>query len=283
MSFENTFKNIDDILYKDAGCDSELDYAEQISWMLFLKYLDDLEQTRGMESELKGEDYTFIIEPEYRWSTWAQPLKDDGSLDENAKKQGMDLLEFVNQELWPYLRGFETARTGTIEHRIGEVFNELSNRIQSGYNLRDCIDLIGKLKFQTSEEKHELSELYESRIKNMGNAGRSGGQYYTPRPLIRTMIDVLNPKVGETIYDGACGSAGFLVEAYNHLTEKNNNLSATQLQTIKTKTLYGKEKSPLAYLLGVMNMILHGVDTPNIKKMNTLINAQKKNEALTIP
>lgn len=270
MSFENTFKNIDDILYKDAGCDSELDYAEQISWMLFLKYLDDLEETRKMSAELKGDDYEYIIEEDYRWSSWAQPLTADGKVDDNAKKTGVDLIEFVNKDLWPYLRKFSEKSPKTIEHRIGEIFNELNNRIQSGYNLRDCIDRISQLKFQTSEEKHELSDLYETRIKNMGNAGRNGGQYYTPRPLIRTMVQMLDPKVGETIYDGACGSAGFLVEAYNYLTEKNKNLSATEFETIQTKTLYGREKSPLAYLIGVMNMILHGVEVPNIEKDNTL-------------
>lgn len=270
MSFENTFKYIDDILYKDAGCDSELDYAEQISWMLFLKYLDDLEETRKMSAELKGDDYEYIIEEEYRWSSWAQPLTTDGKIDENAKITGVDLIEFVNKDLWPYLRKFSEKSPKTIEHRIGEIFNELNNRIQSGYNLRDCIDRISELKFQTSEEKHELSDLYETRIKNMGNAGRNGGQYYTPRPLIRTMVQMLNPKVGETIYDGACGSAGFLVEAYNYLSEKNKNLSATEFETIQTKTLYGREKSPLAYLIGVMNMILHGVEVPNIEKDNTL-------------
>ena len=270
MSFENTFKYIDDILYKDAGCDSELDYAEQISWMLFLKYLDDLEKTRKISAELKGENYDYVIDQEYRWSTWAQPLKADGKVDENAKKTGIDLIEFVNKRLWPYLKKFIEKSPKTIDHRIGEIFTELNNRIQSGYNLRDCIDRINDLKFQTSEEKHELSDLYETRIKNMGNAGRNGGQYYTPRPLIRTMVQMINPKVGETVYDGACGSAGFLVEAYNYLTEKNKNLSATDFETIQTKTLYGREKSPLAYLIGVMNMILHGVEVPNIEKDNTL-------------
>ena len=268
--FEQTFKNIDNILFKDAGCDSELDYAEQISWMLFLKYLDDLESLRSMEAELEGIDYKFILEEKFRWSTWAQPLKSDGKVDEGSKIDGVDLIQFVNKELWPYLRTFVDSNKQTIEYRIGEIFSELNNRIQSGYNLRECINLIGALKFQTSEEKHELSELYETRIKNMGNAGRNGGQYYTPRPLIRTMVELINPKVGETIYDGACGSAGFLVEAYNYLTRDKSKLNATDFEIIQTKSLYGKEKSPLAYLLALMNLILHGIEVPNIIKTNTL-------------
>lgn len=268
--FEQTFKNIDDILFKDAGCDSELDYAEQISWMLFLKYLDDLESSRSMEAELKGVDYNFILEEKFRWSTWAQPIKSDGKIDESSKLDGVDLIQFINKELWPYLRTFVEKDKQSIEYRIGEIFSELNNRIQSGYNLRECINLIGALKFQTSDEKHELSELYETRIKNMGNAGRNGGQYYTPRPLIRTMVELIDPKIGETIYDGACGSAGFLVESYNYLTRDKKKISPSDFQTIQTKTLYGKEKSPLAYLLALMNLILHGIEVPNIIKTNTL-------------
>jgi len=268
--FEQVFKNIDDLLFKDEGCDTEIDYAEQISWMLFLKYLDDLEKSRELESEISGKEYKSIIDEEHRWSTWAEPLKDDGSSDYNKKLTGDDLIEFVNGDLWVYLKGFIDSQPKTIQHRIGEIFTELKNEIKSGYTLRECIDLISQLKFQKSEEKHELSDLYETRIKNMGNAGRSGGQYYTPRPLIRALVKVIDPQVGETIYDGACGSAGFLVEAYNHLMLSKEKLSVDEFNTIQTKTLFGKEKSPLAYLIGIMNMILHGIEEPNIRRTNTL-------------
>ena len=268
--FEQVFKNIDDLLFKDEGCDTEIDYAEQISWMLFLKYLDDLEKSRELESEISGKEYKSIIDEEHRWSTWAEPLKDDGSSDYNKKLTGDDLIEFVNGDLWVYLKGFIDSQPKTIQHRIGEIFTELKNEIKSGYTLRECIDLISQLKFQKSEEKHELSDLYEARIKNMGNAGRSGGQYYTPRPLIRALVKVIDPQVGETIYDGACGSAGFLVEAYNHLMLSKEKLSVDEFNTIQTKTLFGKEKSPLAYLIGIMNMILHGIEEPNIRRTNTL-------------
>ncbi|MAO45623.1 MAG: type I restriction endonuclease subunit M [Crocinitomicaceae bacterium] len=268
--FEQVFKNIDNLLFKDEGCDTEIDYAEQISWMLFLKYLDDLEKSRELESEISGKEYKSIIDEEHRWSSWAEPLKDDGSSDYNKKLTGGDLIEFVNGDLWVYLRGFINSEPKTIQHRIGEIFTELKNEIKSGYTLRECIDLISQLKFQKSEEKHELSDLYEARIKNMGNAGRSGGQYYTPRPLIRALVKVIDPQLGETIYDGACGSAGFLVEAYNHLMLVKEKYSVDEFNTVQTKTLFGKEKSPLAYLIGIMNMILHGIEEPNIRRTNTL-------------
>ncbi len=124
--------------------------------------------------------------------------------------------------------------------------------------------------FRLYEEKHELSHLYEAKIKNMGNAGRNGGEYYTPRPLINTIIKVVAPKIGETIYDGACGSAGFLVESFNYLTQNQSKLSSSQIATLQNKTFYGKEIKSLAYIIGIMNMILHGIEAPNIRHMNTL-------------
>ena len=166
-------------------------------------------------------------------------------------------------------QNFRTKESAdTIEYKIGEIFSELKNRIQSGYNLREVVNLIDELRFRTHAEKHEMSHLYEGKIKNMGNAGRNGGEYYTPRPLIKTIIKVVAPKIGETIYDGAVGSAGFLVEAFEYLNKKG--LSTSDVETLQKKTFYGKEKKSLAYIIGIMNMILHGVEAPNIIHTNTL-------------
>jgi type I restriction enzyme M protein len=275
--FEQTFKNIDDILHKDAGATSELDYTEQTSWILFLKYLDALEQTKAMEAELEGKTYSFIIDTAYRWPTWAAPKTADGKFDHNNALTGDDLKEFVNHKLFSYLKGFKQRATGpnTIEYKIGEIFGEINNKIQSGYNLREVIERIDELSFNTQAEKHELSHLYEAKIKNMGNAGRNGGEYYTPRPLIRAMIHVVNPKIGETIYDGAVGSAGFLCEAFDYLRNQaqengESKLSTSDLATLQTSTFYGKEKKSLAYVIAIMNMILHGIEAPNIIHTNTL-------------
>ena len=268
--FEQTFKNIDDILHKDAGCGSELDYVEQTSWVLFLKYLDDLEQDKATAAELTGKDYTPIIAPEFQWNVWAAPKLADGKLDHNALS-GDDLADFVNIQLFPYLKKFKTEATSadTLEYKIGEIFSELKNRIQSGYNLREVINLIDTLRFRTHAEKHEMSHLYEDKIKNMGNAGRNGGEYYTPRPLIKTIIKVVNPKIGDRIYDGAVGSAGFLVEAFDYL-RNSKELTTKDIETLQKKTFYGKEKKSLAYIIATMNMILHGVEAPNIIHTNTL-------------
>lgn len=269
--FEQAFKNIDDVLWKEAGCGTELDYVEQTSWVLFLKYLDDLEKDKAMEAQLTGKPYRDIIEAPYRWEDWAAPKAADGSFDHNNAMTGDDLINFVDSKLFPYLTGFKQKAEGpnTIEYKVGEVFGEIKNKIRSGYSLRDILETIDALRFRSQDEKHELSALYEEKIKRMGNAGRNGGEYYTPRPLIRAIVKVVNPQIGERIYDGAVGSAGFLCEAYVHMRDKPN-LSTEDLETLQERTFYGKEKKSLAYVIAIMNMILHGIETPNIIHTNTL-------------
>jgi type I restriction enzyme M protein len=280
--FEQAFKNIDDVLWKEAGCTTELDYTEQASWLLFLKYLDGMEQDMAMEAELEGRKYTFILDAQYRWDHWAAPKGKDGKLDHNKALTGDDLRDFVDRKLFPYLHGFKQKATGpnTIEYKIGQIFGEIKNKIHSGYNLREIIDQIDELRFRSQTEKHELSALYEEKIKRMGNAGRNGGEYYTPRPLIRAIIQVVKPKVGERIYDGACGSAGFLCESFDYLRStclrtgrplsEAEGLTTADLKTLQERTFYGKEKKSLAYVIAIMNMILHGIDAPNIIHTNTL-------------
>lgn len=270
--FEQSFKNIDDILHKDAGCGSELDYVEQTSWILFLKYLDDLEKDRRTAAMLSGKEHKAIIDEKYRWERWAVPKNDAGKIDHNIALSGDDLRDFVNHELFPYLKQFKHSAESpdTIEYKIGEIFSELKNRMQSGYNLREILNIVDELRFQTATEKHELSHLYEDKIKNMGNAGRNGGEYYTPRPLIRTIVKIVNPKIGDRIYDGAVGSAGFLVEAFDYLSANREKLSPEEWEKLQKKTFYGKEKKSLAYIIATMNMILHGIEAPNITHTNTL-------------
>ena len=270
--FEQAFRNIDDVLRKEAGCTTELDYTEQTSWLLFLKYLDGLEQDKAAEAKLEGKKYNYILEPAYRWETWAAPKGKDGKLDHHAALTGDDLVDFVNTKLFPYLHRFKQKATGpnTIEYKIGEIFGEIKNRIHSGYNLREIIDHIDALRFRSQAEKHELSHLYEVKIKNMGNAGRNGGEYYTPRPLIRAIVAVTAPRLGETICDPAVGSAGFLCEAFDYLRAQNPTRTTAQDRALQERTFYGKEKKSLAYVIAIMNMILHGIEAPNIIHSNTL-------------
>jgi type I restriction enzyme M protein len=269
--FEQTFKNIDDILWKEAGCSNELDYVEQTSWIIFLKYLNDLERERKDKAELTGKTYEPLIKKDFQWNIWAAPKTKEGKLDHHIAQTGDDLKDFVDGKLFPYLKKFkqDAEHADTIEYKIGEIFSELKNKVQSGYNLREIINLVDELRFNTSAEKHEMSHLYEDKIKNMGNAGRNGGEYYTPRPLIKTIVKVVAPEIGNKIYDGACGSAGFLTESFEYL-KSSKSLTTKDATTLQTKTFYGKEKKSLAYIIGIMNMILHGVEAPNIIHTNTL-------------
>jgi len=234
------------------------------------------------------ETYEYIIDAPYRWSEWAAPKDADGNFDHNSALTGDDLMDFVDGQLFPYLKGFKQRadNANTIEYKIGEIFSEIKNKIQSGYSLRDALEKVDQLRFRSQKEKHELSHLYEAKIKNMGNAGRNGGEYYTPRPLIRAMVDIIQPKIGETIYDGAAGSAGFLCEAFDYLRHggrdgfeeksegksegRGKQLSTSDLETLQTRTFYAKEKKSLAYVIAIMNMILHGIEAPNVLHTNTL-------------
>ena len=238
--------------------------------------LHDFEREREATALLSDKQYQPIISDEFQWTVWAAPKKSDGELDHHKALPGDDLNDFVNVQLWPYLAKFKQTADSpdTIEYKVGEIFGELKNRVQSGYNLREVINRVDELRFQTSAEKHEMSHLYEAKIQNMGNAGRNGGEYYTPRTLIRTIVKVLAPQVGQTVYDGAAGSCGFLVEAFDYLSNSANSgkksLSVKDAETLQKRTFYAKEKKSLAYIIGTMNMILHGIEAPNIVHTNTL-------------
>ena len=270
MRYESTFNAIDAILRNEAGCSNELDYIEQTSWLLFLKYLDDLETERETNAELSGATYRRIISDSYSWSVWAAPKKDNGELDLVNAMTGDDLVEFVDTKLFPTLKKFKdtASSSNTLEYKIGEIFTELRNKIQSGYNLREIINKVDSLAFQSAEDKHEMTVLYEDKIKRMGNAGRNGGEYYTPRPLIRTIVKLVNPRIGEAVYDPACGSAGFLCEAFNYMQEQVASVSDADM--LQKETFFGKEKKGLPYIIATMNMIFHGVAAPNIIRGNTL-------------
>ena len=219
-----------------------------------------------------GKSYTPILSPDYRWKRWAVPKTKSGEIDHNKALTGDDLSEFIDKKLFPYLARFHTTadHPDTIEYKIGEIFSEIRNKIHSGYNLREILNRVDELRFRSQSEQHEMSALYEGKIKNMGNAGRNGGEYYTPRPLIRAIVKVVAPKMGEKIYDPAVGSAGFLCEAYEYL-KASKQLTVKDVETLQKRTFFGKEKKSLAYVIGTMNMILHGIEAPNIIHTNTLI------------
>jgi type I restriction enzyme M protein len=260
--FEQAFKNIGDVLQRDAGCTCEMDYIEQISWLMFLKYLAGFEEDKAAEAALVGKNYDHILKKPYRWETWAAPKGKNGKLDHSAVMTGDDLIAFVNGKLFPFLHGFKAKefKPSTIEYKIGAIFSEIKCRIQSGYNLLEIINHIDELRFRSQAEKRNLLHLYEAKIKNRG----IGGEDYTPRPLIRTIVRVIQPKLGDKIYDRAGDSSDFLCEAYDYLKETNPNLTTSQSRTLQESTFYGEEENSLAYVITIMNMILHGIEAPNI-------------------
>ncbi|MBN8715967.1 MAG: N-6 DNA methylase [Xanthomonadales bacterium] len=260
------------ILRKDKGLNGDVDRLPLLTWVMFLKFLDDLEVVHEQEAELDGKPYHPIIEAPYRWRDWA--ACEDGLT-------GDELLAFINQDechrpdgsrgpgLFAYLRGLAgRGEKGSQREVIANVFKGVQNRMVSGYLLRDIINKINGIHFNSSEEIHTLSHLYESMLREMRDAAGDAGEFYTPRPVVRFMVQVTNPRLGETVLDPACGTGGFLVEAYDHLARQV--ATPEQRRLLQRETLYGQEAKPLPYMLAQMNLLLHGLEAPQIAYGNTL-------------
>lgn len=260
------------ILRKDKGLNGDVDRLPLLTWVMFLKFLDDLEIVHEQEAELDGKPYQCIIEPPYRWRDWA--ARDDGIT-------GDELLSFINQDvtvrpngsrgmgLFAYLRSLAGAgEKGSQREVIANVFKGVQNRMVSGYLLRDILNKINGIHFSASEEIHTLSHLYESMLREMRDAAGDSGEFYTPRPVVRFMVQVSNPCLGETVLDPACGTGGFLVEAYDHLAPQVS--SPDNRRRLQRESLFGQEAKPLPYMLAQMNLLLHGLEAPQIAYGNTL-------------
>lgn len=260
------------ILRKDKGLNGDVDRLPLLTWVMFLKFLDDLEIRHEEESELDGKPYQPIIEAPYRWRDWA--AREDGI-------SGDELLAFIGQDtavradgskgkgLFAYLRGLGgTGEKGSQREVVANVFKGIQNRMVSGYLLRDILNKINGIHFSASEEMHTLSHLYESMLREMRDAAGDAGEFYTPRPVVRFMVQVMDPSLGETVLDPACGTGGFLVEAYDHIAPKVK--TTEQRRVLQRQTLFGQEAKPLPYMLAQMNLLLHGLEAPQIAYGNTL-------------
>jgi len=243
-----------DAMRKDAGLNGDIDRIPQLAWMLFLKAFDGLEENR----EITDAKYRPAIEAPFRWRDWAA--------DPNGAT-GDTLVEFVNTQLLPYLRGL--SGTGAHDPRdvLAAVFKETNNRMLSGYLLRDVVNKVDEINFASSDDIHTMAHLYESMLKDMRDAAGDSGEFYTPRPVIRFMVQQVGPQLGEIVSDPACGTGGFLVEALEELEPK---VETTQQLRKLHENLRGVEKKPLPYLLGMMNLVLHGVGNPNVVRGNAL-------------
>jgi len=273
MPLQQKIDRITDILRRDDGISGAMHYTEQTSWILFLKFLDDYEADKADEAILSGKPYEPVLDKEHRWSKWACPKDANGKLDIQKALTGSDLTDYVNEQLFPYLKGFRQQAQvdpSSFRYKIGAIFEYLDNKIASGHTLREVLDIIDSLNFQSESELFELSLVYEGLLQNMGDAGGYAGEFYTPRALVRAMVKVIDPQPGHTVYDAAAGSCGFLIDAFEHLKRKKDKLNTEQWDFIQQKTFYGYEKTTLAYVMGMMNMILHGIESPNYYRQNTL-------------
>jgi type I restriction enzyme M protein len=241
-------KRARDIMRKDAGLNGDLDRIPQFSWLLFLKALDAREDVRQVT---ESDRYRPIIEMPYRWRDWAAPV------DRKRRVTGQDLQDFVNSKLLPHLR----KQTGTRElDVIGTIFRDVQNRMLSGHLLRELIDKIDEIDFHAADDVHTMAHSYESMLQEMRDSAGDAGEFYTPRPVIRFMVRMADPQPDDEILDPACGTGGFLVEIYQHIrSQHRGRISASQLRRLESN-LRGIDKKPLPYLLGTMNLLLHGID-----------------------
>lgn len=271
QSLGSLLKSARDIMRKDKGLNGDLDRLPLLTWIMFLKFLDDLELQREDEAKLAGKKFKPAIEPPYRWRDWA--AKTDGIT-------GDELLAFINQDelelskgkrgagLFRYLRTLTSSNGDDRRDVIATVFKGVDNRMKSGYLLRDIINKIAGIHFTSSDELHTLGSMYESMLREMRDAAGDSGEFYTPRAVVRFMVEVMNPRLGETVLDPACGTGGFLVEAFNHLSKQVKTVA--DRRTLQEKSLFGCEAKPLPYLLSQMNLLLHGLDAPQIDPGNAL-------------
>lgn len=248
-----------DILRTDDGITGAWQYTEALSWILYLKFFEDREKVSAAQAKLEGDEYHPILKKEFRWSTWT---------DTKNGKTGKELVKWIEDELIPHLASLKGAKEGDPRDIISAIFKNTQNRVNSGFLLRDVIEKIQQIHFDVGEEAFSLSHIYEDLLRNMGEGGGNAGEYYTPRPLIKTMVKLIDPKIGETIYDPACGTGGFLAQAHLYLEPKAKTPESRKI--LNNRTFYGKEKTPLPFVLCLMNLTLHGLDYPRIEKRNTL-------------
>jgi len=250
---QSVIKESRNIMRKDAGLNGELDRLPQLAWLLFLKAFDDLEEERA----IMDADYTPALPDTYRWRTWVT----------DSDRTGDALLTFVNTNLIPALRGLKgSGKAGDTRDTLARVFSDVTNRMLSGHLLRSLIDQLDKISFSSSDDVHAMAVFYETMLREMRDAAGDSGEFYTPRPLIKFIVEQVDPQPGEAIMDPACGTGGFLVEAFAHATQDASVAQRSQTEA----RLRGVEKKPMPFLLCEMNMLLHGIDRPNIVQDNSL-------------
>jgi len=266
----NIIKKCCDILRTDDGINGATQYTEVLSWLLYLKFFNDKENERATLAKLNGEEYHPVLTGDYVWDKWT---------DSKTGKTGKDLIDFINGDwkdekgktklgLIEYIATLKSAKKGDPREVIAAIFQNVNNKVSNGYLLKDVIDEIKGIDFESDKDIFSMSHIYEDLLKSMGEGGGNAGEYYTPRPLIKAMVAIVDPQIRERVYDPACGTGGFLAEAHLHLTDQAK--TPTLRKVLNNETIFGVEKTPLPYVMCLMNLTLHGLDYPQIAKQNTL-------------
>jgi len=264
QSLRSTIKSARDLMRKDAGLNTDVDRIPQLAWILFLKSFDDFEKKRSALNK----KYSEAIPDGLRWRDWA--AEEDSKGNKNKVLTGPDLIKFVNDELFLKLSKLVGSKGFEQREILASIFKELNNRIMSGYVLRQILNLVNKVNFVSTDDIHTMAKLYEDMLVEMRDAAGSNGEFYTPRPVIRFIVNQIKPslKNSDKVLDPACGTGGFLTESLEFMQKDIG--SKADLKKLTTKTLFGIEKKPMPFLLGMMNLLLHEVDKPNIVRTNTL-------------
>ncbi len=273
QSVNGAIKVICDIMRR-SNCAGALQYVPELTWILFLRILDERETIEAEEAEAVGHEFAPSLASPYRWQDWAAPSGDKRK--ELSSGSLYAFMDFVNNDLIRYLRGLRERPNATSRQKvISEIFSGIERtRIDTEHNLLDVLDRVNDLSGENIEPTHvfTLSQVYEGLLLKMGEKGNDGGQFFTPREVIRAMVKVVDPKIGERVYDPASGTGGFLAQSFEHMAGSNkaNIRSADQLDTLKHKTFYGREKDDTIYPIALANLVLHGIDEPHIWHGNTL-------------
>jgi len=270
-----------------AGVGSALRYVPELTWILFLRVLDEQEALEREEAEALGLSYTPSLTMPWRWQDWAAPYSDKPDAPRTSDglplgwkrrelmegKRG-DFFAFINNQLLPYLRNLRDLRGATPKQKVlSEILSPVDRvRVDTEANFADVLDKVHALRLAGTDTQHQfmLSQVYEGLLLKMGEKNSDGGQFYTPRELIRAMVRVVDPRIGETVCDPCCGTGGFLAEASEHMRRKGGELTTEQLDALKHRSFYGREKDDLAYPIALANLMLHGIDEPHIWHGNTL-------------
>lgn len=271
---------------RSAGVGSALRYVPELTWILFLRVLDEQEAIEAEEAEALGLAFTPSLREPYRWQDWAAPWdKKDRATTTDGRALGWkrrelqerkrgDYFSFVNTELLPYLRSLREQPGATARQRvISEILSPIKSvSVDTETNFANVLDRVHALNLAGADTQHQfmLSQVYEGLLLKMGEKNSDGGQFYTPRELIRAMVKVVNPRLGETVCDPCCGTAGFLAESAEHMRAQAGELTAETLELLKHRSFYGQEKDNLAYPIALANLMLHGIDEPHLWHGNTL-------------